>query len=460
MNTIFIILLVYAIILLSTGLFWYKKNQGSSDLLLANRSLNYWVTAIAAHASDMSAWLFMGFPAAVYTQGIPGAWIAIGLIGGMFFTWKYIATKLRIVTEQYNSLTLSSFFEHRFNDRTHALRFTSGLVTICFFTVYIAAGLTGMGRIFQTIFSINYHVGIAIGLGTAIAYLLMGGFVARAWNDFFQGIFLLAAIIVVPITTFVYTGGWQTIHDAATINNIPLSFFPSLSAETFIELINGIMWGFGYFGMPHILINFMALDNVKTMKKAQYIGMTWQFLTLLSAIAIGLVGIGYFRQGLENPELLFIILVQQLFNPVLAGLILCAILAATITTIDTQILVVASTLSHDLGSLWFKGISPSWLFRLSIILVSCVSYFIAAQNNATVMGLVSYAWSGLASAFSPITIAALYFPRITRSAALYSIILGATTSALWPLYNTTLLPLIPGIVASTITLYIVSRLSA
>lgn len=460
MNIIFIIVLVYAGLLMASGVFWYKKNQQGSDLLLANRSLNYWVTAIAAHASDMSAWLFMGFPAAIYTQGMPGAWIAVGLIGGMFLTWHFIATKLRIATEHYNTLTLASFFEQRFNDSTHSIRIVSSLVTILFFTVYIAAGLTGMGKVFQNIFSIDYHVGIAIGLGSAIVYLLIGGFSARAWNDFFQGIFLLIVIMIVPVTAFFYIGGWPALNSAAQLKNIPLSFIPSLSKETFLELINGIIWGVGYFGMPHILINFMALDDVSTMKKAQYIGMTWQCLTLISAIGVGLVSIAYFTQPLANPELIFIVLVQKLFSPLFAGIILCAILAATITTIDTQILVVAGTLSHDLGRFWFKNSSSTWLFRVSILLVSGCSYLIAAQNNATVMGLVSYAWSGLASAFSPLTIAALYTTKTTRAAALASILVGAATSALWPLYDTTLLPLIPGACASTLALYIGTLLTS
>ncbi len=429
--------------------------------MLANRSLNYWVTAIAAHASDMSAWLFMGFPAAIYTHGLPSAWIAVGLIGGMFLTWQFIATKLRIITEQYKSITLPSFFEHRYADTTKILRMTSSAVMIIFFIPYIASGLTGMGRVFESIFDINYHVGIIIGLSVAIFYLLIGGFIARAWNDFFQGIFLLITIMIVPIIAFFHIGGIQNIIQAAAIKHVPLSFIPSFSKTNLIAIANGIMWGAGYFGMPHIIVNFMALDNVDTMKKAKYVGMTWQIITLISATAIGLLGIAYFTT-LANPELIFVVMVQELCTPLIAGIILCAIIAATITTIDTQILVVGSTLTHDFYQQHILSKSNNhtiWVFRISIVIVSILAYIIAARNSSTVMGLVTYAWSGLGSAFSPVLIASLYSTKITKQAALAGIVSGALTAGLWPLLDATVLPLIPGFIVSTCTLGIISWLT-
>lgn len=457
-----IILIIYFAILIGTGLYWYAKTKTSADFALGSRSINYWVTAIAAHASDMSAWLFMGYPAAIYTQGMLGSWIAVGLIIGMLLTWQFIAEKLRTITEQYNSVTLPSFYEARFGDTTGIVRIVSGIVTIIFFTFYIAAGLTGMGRVFESVFEINYHTGVLIGLFSAIAYLMIGGFMARAWNDFFQGMFLLFIIMIVPIYGIYVIGGIDAIRMAAYAKNIPLTPFPSYSLKTFLEILNGFMWGVGYFGMPHILVNFMGIDNPKNMKKAQYIGMTWQIITLLSATAIGLVGIAYFFTPLANSELVFVTMAQTLFLSFFAAIILCAILAATMTTIDTQILVTASTLTEDISQKFFgssKNNSSLWMSRAGILIISFCAYMIAFNNSSTVMGLVSYAWSGLGSAFSVVTIAALYGNRANKWGVLAAIISGSIVSGLWPLVDTALLPLIPGSVSSLLALHIVSALT-
>ncbi|MGE0206979.1 MAG: sodium/proline symporter, partial [Candidatus Babeliales bacterium] len=448
--------LLYFGILFLIGIVSYLKTKTSSEFMLGNRGVNYWVTAIAAHASDMSAWLFMAFPATIYTQGLEGAWIAIGLVGGMFLSWHFIAQKLRVATEQYQTVTLSSFLEKRFNDKKGYLGIASSIILMFFFSFYIGAGLTGMGRVFEAVFGINYHTGMVIGLGASLLYILCGGFIALVWNHFFQGMFLLAMIAIVPIISLYTLGSLQPIISYAAHNNISLSLIPSGNITTLIEMLNGIVWGVGYLGMPHVVVNYMGIDNPEHTKRAKYLGMTWLVISLLSAVAVGLVGMGL-TPHLARSEMVFVQLVKMLFNPFFGGIILCAILAATMSTIDTQILVAANSITED----FYKKIITHkahdkeliWVSRCSIILVALFGYAIGYRNSATVMGLVTYAWSGLGASFSPVVVAALYGKSIKSSTALTALIAGATVSALWPLLGTPLIPLIPGVLVSTALLY-------
>ncbi len=453
--------ITYFGVLFAIGAACYAKTKSSTEFMIGDRSVNFWVTAIAAHASDMSAWLFMGFPAAIYTQGLVGGWIAVGLIGGMFLSWHFVAHKLRVMTEQFNVITLSSFFEKRFADKTGMIRLTSSIVTLLFFVFYIAAGLTGMGYVFESVFNINYLVGMTIGLFVSLCYIVAGGFVAIAWSHFFQGVFLLAMILLVPLYALYNLGSIQPIIDAAAERHIPLTLLPPLTTDYFITMLNGIMWGIGYLGMPHILVNYLGIDNPDNIRKAKYLGMFWLIISLICSTAVGLVGIGYFTT-LANSEMVFVELVKLLFNPLLTGFILCAILAATMSTIDTQILVASNALTEDFyKKVMKKTITEKelvWFSRMSIIAIAVISYALAAQKNATVMGLVSYAWSGLGSAFSPLVIASLYSTKVNKHGALASIITGALVAGLWPFTNSALLPLIPGALASSLVLYFVSML--
>jgi solute:Na+ symporter, SSS family len=444
------------------GIACYTKTRSSAEFMLGARSVNYWVTAIAANASDMSAWLFMGFPAAIYNQGLIGGWIAIGLIGGMFASWHWISHKLRITTEKYHALTLSSFLEKRFGDNNGIIGLCSSIITILFFTFYIAAGLTGMGYVFESVFGINYHSGMTIGLIISLCYIIIGGFIAIAWNHFFQGLFLLMMIIIVPVYALFHLGSIEPIMLAASLRNISLQFIPDLSTGTLLTILNGITWGIGYLGMPHIIVNFMGIDNPDHIKRAKYLGMAWLVISLVCATAVGFIGIGYFPT-LANSELVFVKLVTLLFNPLLTGFILCAILAATMSTIDTQIMVASSALTEDIYKKFFNNhISEKtlvWVTRLCILGVALAGYCLAIPKSSTVMGLVSYAWSGLASAFSPVVVAALYSKRINKWGALSGILAGGMVSAFWPLINSEILPLIPGALTSFATLYIVSALT-
>ncbi len=455
--------IVYFGVLFAIGIACYAKTRSSAEFMLGARSVNYWVTAIAANASDMSAWLFMGFPAAIYNKGLIGGWIAVGLIGGMFASWHWISHKLRIATEKYNALTLSSFLEKRFGDDKGLIGLCSSVITILFFTFYIAAGLTAMGHVFESVFGINYHSGMTLGLIISLCYIIIGRFIAIAWNHFFQGLFFLVMIMIVPLYALVQLGSIEPIMQAAALRNITLQFIPDLSKGTLLTMFNGITWGIGYLGMPHIIVNFMGIDDPNKIKRAKYLGMAWLIISLACATAVGFVGIGYFPQ-LANSELVFVQLVTLLFNPLLTGFILCAILAATMSTIDTQIIVASSSLTEDIYKKFFDSrVSEKtlvWVTRIGILGVALAGYCLALPKSSTVMGLVTYAWSGLASAFSPVVVTALYSKRINKWGALAGILIGGTVSALWPLINTEILPLIPGTLASVVALYTVSALTS
>lgn len=453
---------IYFALLTSIGLFFYKKSKTSDAFMLGNRSINYWVTAIATQASDMGIWLFMAFPAAVYSQGIPACWIAIGLVSFMFLNWQFIAPKLRAATERFESVTFSTFFERRFNDTSGILRVLSALITLFFFTFYLSSALVGLGRLFESAFGLDYHTGIIVGLAAAAIYTLIGGFVAVAWSDFFQGIFLLCTIVFVPAYAFYYIGGWHPIALTAHIKNIPLTLFPK-NRSIIQSIILAVSWGLGYFGQPHILLNFMGIDDTRKIRYAKYVGISWQIIALTAATAVGLVGIGYFPAGLADKEMLFILISKDLFIPILAGFILCAILAATLSTMDSQLLLSGSTLAEDLYKKLFNRDASSgqllWTSRLGTIMIALLAVVIAWSNSSTVYELVNYAWSGLGSAFGPLVIASLYSTRTTRQGAIASILTGSIVSGVWPYLGTEILPLVPGFTASLLALWLVSRIT-
>jgi len=455
--------IVYFILLSSVGIFFYFRTKNASEFILGNRSLNYWVAAISAHASDMSAWLFMGYPAYVFSYGLFEAWIAIGLTIGIWLSWQFVAVPLRIETEKYNCLTLTSYFEKRFADPTGFLRPLSGLAALVFFMFYIAAGLVGMGLMFEAVFGINYYVGILIGMCAAVVYTFIGGFLAVAWNDFFQGIFLLFVILIVPFYALHLIGGYNAVINAAQLKNVSLSLIPDYSLSTLGKILNAATWGLGYFGVPHVLISFMGIDNVKNMKYAQRVGITWQILSFFGATAIGLIGIAYFMQGIAHNELVFVLMVKDILHPLLAGFVLCAILAATISTLDTQILLSASVVSEDFYKKIIKKDASQdellWVTRAALIAIALIAFFIASGKNKSVLLLVDYAWAGLGSSFGPLVLASLYSKRVNAYGAIGGILVGMIVSAVWPYLNTGIYQMIPAFSLSLITIFWVSKIT-
>lgn len=453
---------IYFCILTGIGLIFYIKTRHADSFLIGNRSVNYFVTAIATQASDMGAWLFLGFPAAVYSKGILECWTAIGLIIGMYICWQFIAPRLRTATEHYNSVTLSSFLAVRCGDTSGIVPLLTACMALLFFTFYIASALVSLGKLFELAFDINYHVGTFLGLASAIGYTLLGGFVAIAWCDFFQGLFLLVMIILVPLTALTATGGLASCLSSLQTHNVQLSLFPSLSG-TLEGILLAFGWGLGYFGQPHILTNFMGIDDARNIKHAKWVGIIWQILALGAAITIGLVAIAYFQSPLTNAENLFVIMTKQLFSPFIAGFVLCGILAATLSTLDSHIFISGSVVAQDIYKRIFSIDAPSHhvvrMARVGSIAVSCIALWIAQNPTDSIYNLVQYAWSGLGSAFGPLVIMSLYARRLTPFGACAGIVVGGTVSALWPYINVSVAPLVPGFVSSLFTIYLGSYIT-
>jgi sodium/proline symporter len=433
---------LYFAVLLSIGIYFYKKTKNQSDFSLGNRSLNYWLTAIAAQASDMSDWLFMAFPGAIYLLGFSSIWVAISLALFMFFTWQYIAPQLRKQTEHHDALTLASFFEKKFNDPSSLIKIISGFFCLYFFTFYIAAGIVGFGKAFEIIFDMPYQQGIIVGLAISLIYTLLGGLLAVTWSNLLQGIFLLLCIMFVPIFAMqTKLGGFaQFHHDLQMFGSDFLSFWPT--GGILATLMAVCKWGPGYFGQPHILINFMSINNPENISKAKWIGLSWQFLVLSAAVLVGLVGKVMFFQTLQSPELVFIIMVKTMFTPFLAGLILCSVLAATVSTINIQSLICASLITQDLYFPLFNtkpSTQKQLLFtRLAIFIIPIISLFIAWNTAYTldpqaIMNLVLYAWSGLGVTFGPIVILSLYNASLNRFGVMAGLVGGGLCAILWPL---------------------------
>ena len=436
---------IYFTLLLFIGIYFYTKTKNQSDFSLGNRSLNYWLTAIAAQASDMSDWLFMALPGAIYFLGFSEIWIAISLSVFMFLTWQYIAPALRKQTEQYNALTLSSFFEKKFQDRSNIIKMISGFFCLYFFTFYIAAGIVGFGKAFEIIFEIPYQQGIVIGLAISTIYTLLGGLLAVTWSNLLQGTFLLFCILFVPLFAIMtkLNGCMQFHQNLQLFGSNYLSFWPA--GGMFATFMAILKWGPGYFGQPHILINFMSINNPEHISKAKWVGLTWQFLVLSGAVLVGLAGKVMLFPELASPELVFVVMVKQMFTPFLAGLILCSVLAATVSTINVQSLICASLITQDLYFPFFHKSSSEQtqlLFtRLAIFIVPCFSLFIAKNINymsdpQAIMNLVLYAWSGLGVTFGPLVMLSLYSKHLNRYGAIAGLTAGGLTAIFWPLHGT------------------------
>lgn len=458
---------LYFLILLSIGLIAHKKQASSADFIVGNRSLNFWVIALSAHASDMSSWLFMAFPAAFYLGGLPQASIGIGLFIGMFLNWQFVSKKLRRLTEKYESYTLPTFFETTFKDTSGIIRSVTAVVSVIFLSCYLAAGLISMGLLFESIFGIDYYLGLTVATVVVIIYTFTGGFITVAWTDLFQGLFLLFVVAIVPLMAFFQLpNGWESIAQSAIAHQVNLNFSSLANQESLLTMFFLITWGFGYFGQPHIVTKFMGIRNIRELTKSKYLGMTWMFISLFSAAMMGVIALAFFDEPLEKPELLFVKMTQMLFHPLVAGIFLCGLIAATMSTMDAQILVAASVLSQD----FYKHIvrkTPSEktlliVTRGGVVLISLLSLGIAFNKNPSVLDTVQYAWTGLGCAFGPLLLMALYSKSANRYGAIAGIIVGGIIAGFWdlilPYLSDYAIPaMLPGFTLSTVAIYLVSK---
>jgi sodium/proline symporter len=461
----FLAVICYFAILLAIGFFSYRRHISAADFIIGGRSMNYWLTALAAHASDMSSWLFMGYPAVIFTGGMFHAWSAVGLLIFMYLNWQLIAPKIRIATEQYNSMTFSSFFESRLADTSGTIRVFTAIMSLLFYTIYISAGLVGLGLLLETLFNLNYYWGILIGIFIVVPYVFTGGYVTLAWIDLFQGFFLMGAIIFVPLFLLKKVGGWSGIAHEIEVKKLTMSFFPNFSTKTILEIIGMTAgWGLGYFGQPHIVTKFMGIRNVHEISKSKYIGMSWMLLSLGAATAVGLVGIAYFSGSILNPELVFIEMVKNSFAPFFVGLILCAVLAATINAMSSQVLVLSSTITEDFYKRIFrKNASSKELLivaRVGVVLVSIIAFVISFGKFYSINALVLYAWSGLGSSFGPLLLLSLYWKETNRYGAWAGILSGGIIAAVWPCFFSKIPAMLPAFISSFFLIIVVSKLFA
>tara|TARA_R100001244_G_scaffold511_10_gene1102 strand:+ start:14150 stop:15649 length:1500 start_codon:yes stop_codon:yes gene_type:complete len=461
---------VYIAAMVLIGLFAYMRTKNLSDYILGGRSLGSFVTALSAGASDMSGWLLMGLPGAVYMSGLSEGWIAIGLIVGAYLNWLFVAGRLRVQTEHNgNALTLPDYFTNRFEDTSRVLRIFSALVILVFFTIYCASGVVAGARLFESTFGMSYSTALWAGAAATIAYTFIGGFLAVSWTDTVQATLMIFALILTPVIVMIATGGADMSFAAIELNDA--TNFDMLKGATFVGVISLMAWGLGYFGQPHILARFMAADSVRSIPAARRISMAWMILCLGGAVAVGFFGIAYFAAHpevagpvTENPERVFIELAKLLFNPWIAGILLSAILAAVMSTLSCQLLVCSSALTEDFYKAFVrKGASQTelvWVGRAMVLLVAVIAIALAANPENRVLGLVSYAWAGFGAAFGPVVILSLVWRRMTRNGALAGMLIGAFTVILWKnfLGHLGLYEIIPGFIFATAGIVVFSLL--
>ncbi|MGE4373930.1 MAG: sodium/proline symporter PutP [Xanthobacter sp.] len=435
-NTTAITFVVYLVAMLAIGIAAYRLTSTLSDYILGGRRLGPGVAALSAGASDMSGWLLLGLPGAVFASGINQMWIGIGLTFGAFLNWWFIAGRLRIYTEKASdSLTIPDFFENRFRDRSRMLRVISAAVILLFFTFYTSSGLVAGAKLFQSSFDMSYQSALWVGAIVIISYTFLGGFLAVSWTDFVQGILMFLALCAVPVVTIMEVGGWnETVTRVAAVDP---SYLDAFSGMTFMGIVSLLAWGLGYFGQPHILARFMALRSANDVPKARFIGMGWMVVSLFGSIFTGFVGIAYLSQGnpLGDEEQVFIVLTNVLFHPVIAGILMAAILAAIMSTIDSQLLVASSAITEDFYKQLFRrnagDLELVWIGRLSVLAIALLAIWMASDPERSVLDLVSYAWAGFGGAFGPIIILSLTWERLSRNGALLGIIVGALTVVIW-----------------------------
>lgn len=560
---------LYALVMIGIGFYFWRKTKDPEQFFLGGRNMGPTVSALSAGASDMSSWLLMGLPGALYVAGLLNAWIAIGLSVGMFINWMLVAKRLRIYTEVIdNSITIPDYFETRFSDDKHILRLISAIVILIFFVFYISSGLIAGAKLFEQTFAIDYQISLMIGAGIIVVYTFFGGYLAVCWTDLLQGILMMLALIIVPIVMLSHIGG---LHEASELihqsdithnekvaqtqryldtdvkallaeskrdtenlsNTLPMltealktlseisipevkANFENLAAKaqslqnsleegkttkqlheslhgffadidstiakalvekehfsffhgvTFLSILSAVAWGLGYFGQPHIIVRFMSIRSTKDIPKATMIGMSWMIISLCGACFVGILGLAYvtkFNLSFSDPEKIFIVMSQTLFNPWITGILLSALLAAIMSTASSQLLVSASTVAEDFYKKILKtNATPKQVMffsRASVLIVSFVAFFISSNKDSSILSIVAYAWAGFGASFGSVILFSLFWRRMTRMGAIAGMITGAVIVVLhnnffykyFPIYE-----IVPGFICASIAIVFVSLL--
>ena len=483
--------ILYFVVVLGIGYFFYHKTHSMEDYVLGGRELNPYVSAMSAQASDMSGWLLLGLPGAIFVAGLGEIWIGIGLAIGSYLAWLFVAKRLRVYSEKCgNALTVPEFFSNRFRDEKGYLRLVSSVVILVFFTFYVTSGFVSGGNVFISIFGgdIDYKVAVWITAGIIVVYTFMGGFKAVCWTDFVQALLMLFAIIIVPLAALGHIdGGWDNMIN---IVNHEVDHFTSLGWDggkpiTAIVLVSCLAWGLGYFGMPHIIVRYMAIKNPDEVRIARRVGTAWIVIALIGAALIGMIGHAWAVDNgivINNPERIFLeIIGSGIFATFIAGILYAALMAAVMSTADSQLLVASSAVTNDLYAKYAKGEHSDtklmWISRGIVIVVALLAAVFAMDENSSIMSLVSFAWSGFGAAFGPIMILALFWKRINAKGALAGMLTGFIVDVVWNtffkangiipgllntdwcIYNTGLYELLPAFILALIAAVVVSLMT-
>lgn len=481
---VWISLIAYFALMVAIGIYAMRKSTSSSeDYMLGGRTLSPKVAALSAGASDMSGWLLLGLPGAMFVSGLGSAWIGIGLLVGALFNWILVAPRLREQTVHYgNAITIPAFLANRFPTRSMSLRTVSAIVIVIFFAVYTASGLVAGGKLFESAFSgiynfgdmSNYGMGVMITLGVVLIYTVVGGFLAVSMTDFVQGCIMMLALVIMPAVVLFGEGGGGFSQASQTLNEVDPTLLSWTSGLTFIGWLSAVTWGLGYFGQPHIIVRFMAIRTLKDVPIARNIGMSWMLISLTGAVSLGIFGRAYaIRNGLDvqDPETIFIILANLLFHPLITGFLYAALLAAVMSTVSSQLLVASSSLTEDFYRLFLHKNATEQqcvaVGRVCVVLVGIVAAIIASDENSQVLGLVSNAWAGFGAAFGPLIILSLMWPRTNGNGAIAGMVVGAATVMIWIslgwngefLGGPGVYEIIPGFIASFIAILVVSSMT-
>mgnify|MGYP000887587207 CR=1 FL=1 len=449
-------IIIYLAAVVYIGVLCSKKNNAVDDFYLGGRKLGPFVTAMSAEASDMSSWLLMGLPGLAYLTGVAdAAWTAIGLAIGTYVNWLIVAKRIRKYTQAYDSFTIPDFFSKRFGDEKRILTLIAAIVIVVFFIPYTASGFAACGKLFSSLFGFNYLTAMIISAIVIVAYCTLGGFLAASMTDLIQSIVMTIALVVVVVYGVNVAGGFDMVMENSKALPGYLGLFDTYSAATnsaepysLLKIASMLAWGLGYFGMPHILIRFMAVKSDSEIKKSRKIAIVWVIISLAASCLIGLVARGYLIENLDATasETVFIRLIQQIFSDngimiFIGGIFLCGILAAIMSTADSQLLVTASAVSEDI----YKGVKKNAteksalnIGKVAVVVVAIIGFVIAINPNSSIMGLVSDAWAGFGSAFGPVVLLALFWKRSTLAGAISGMATGALTVIVWdylPLVN-------------------------
>lgn len=468
-NEIFIGLVLYLLFLIFIAVYTFRLNKTIGDFLLAGRKLGTWVVTLSERASGESAWLLLGLPGVLYASGFLELWVAIGCTSGILFSWIFVSKKLRIATGKYGALTLPDFFEKRFNDNTHALRIFSTIIITFFFTFYVCAQLKGAGKLFSLFLPITDTQAMLIGGGIIVFYTLMGGFFAVAWTDVVQALLMVFTLVVLPIVAVMELGGWDSaISQVASAYPNHLDIFGgNIGMMGTLAVVNGLAWGLGYMGMPHLLTRFMAIKNPKDLRKGTVIGISWAVLAFWGAMFVGLFGtVVLAGDAVMDQEKVMPLMAIKLFPGWLAGILIAGALAAMMSTADSQLLVSTSALAEDIyHQLIKKDIDQKKLVlvsRVITLIVGGIAFTIALVSEELVFKLVGFAWSGLGASFGPTLLLTLWWKKTTREGVLAGLICGTVVTVFWrmvPALKATLFEIVPAFILAFLACVIVSLLT-